>query len=640
VKALDLQSECYQPTGSISADGIKNQLGRPKLDRLTLLARESVQNSWDARLADKGVRFGMAGWNLLDPQRAWLLETLFKKSPPHGLELRALLESEEQAAVLAVYDRGTKGLCGPTRADKISSGGPSNFVDLLRNVGQPPTAFLGGGTYGFGKTALFLASRARTIIAHTQVSLGKRYEQRLMGAALGSQYAHKGGIGRGGRRYTGRHWWGRKDGNVVEPLTGREAVDAAKAIGMPTFEKEESGTTILMLLPDFEGRTPEEALRFIGEAILRTYWPKMVDATRGTGSMMFQLSWNGGRIPMPRPQDVPPLSAYVKAFANLQAKLANKPLPHAGGWLQPIESQRPARTLGTLSLIKFPPEPRLVSASNEDDQGPFQEKSHHTALMRGPHFVVNYLEGPTMPYELAEYAGVFLTNSDSEEAYARSEPPTHDAWIPDMLDGTAKRLVNIGLRKIKEGMQQFAGVSVPEKVAGQTVPLGAFSDLLGGLIPGELGTGARGASDTSGRSYNARSNGADGATKSDGVQSNARVSRTSRVRILETGEPQIVVGTKVPVFKVLFDVEPDERTEPLVVSAVTNVQLEDGSIEAEPPLGAERPVILFWCNKTGKVISRTSSLELRPTDHGPWIVAITMPSDAVVAVELDLEPSK
>lgn len=639
LRVFDLQSESYPPTGSISADGIKNQLGRPKLDRLTLLVREAVQNSWDARLVDRGVRFGMAGWNLTDKQRSWLLDTLFKRMPPRGLDVRKLLGSPEPAAVLAIYDRGTKGLCGPTRADQAPTGEALNFVNLLRNVGQPPTAYRGGGTYGFGKTALFLASRARTIVVHSQVAAGRKFEQRFMGAALGSQYTHAGSVGRG-RRYTGRHWWGRKDGSVVEPVTGRDASDAAKALGLPQFDREETGTTILVLLPDFEGRTPEEALRFIGEAILRTFWPKMVDGARGSGSMNFALSWNGIRIPMPRPQDVPPLGAYVKAFANLQAKLADKPMPHAGGWVQEIHSQRPARRLGTLSLLKFPPEPRLASASENEDNGPFQGRSHHTALMRGPHFVVNYLAGPTLPYELAEYAGVFVASPTAEEAYARSEPPTHDDWVPDILeDRTDKRLVNIGLRKIKEAMQEFAGVSMPDKVPSQGVPLGAFSDLLGGLIPGERGTGARGgAGDAGGFGGGGGNRGENGGAGTGGRGRGG--ARATRVRIMEAGEPDSIAGANVPVFTVAFDLEPAQRTEKLTIVARPGVLLEDGSMESEPPLGADKPEVLFWSNAAGKVVSRAQKLTVGPNEKGPWTVALAMPQDAAVAVELDLETTR
>ncbi len=43
-------SQPYPPEGASAAEGIRNQLGRPELDLLTILVRESAQNSWDARL--------------------------------------------------------------------------------------------------------------------------------------------------------------------------------------------------------------------------------------------------------------------------------------------------------------------------------------------------------------------------------------------------------------------------------------------------------------------------------------------------------------------------------------------------------------------------------------------------------------
>ena len=48
MKPLDLQSERYGALGNLASEGVKNQLGRPRLDQLTVLIRESVQNSWDA----------------------------------------------------------------------------------------------------------------------------------------------------------------------------------------------------------------------------------------------------------------------------------------------------------------------------------------------------------------------------------------------------------------------------------------------------------------------------------------------------------------------------------------------------------------------------------------------------------------
>jgi len=60
--------------GAIKAEGIRNQLGRPELDRLTVLVREAAQNSWDARDDDQDgpVRFDLELRTLdADASRAW-----------------------------------------------------------------------------------------------------------------------------------------------------------------------------------------------------------------------------------------------------------------------------------------------------------------------------------------------------------------------------------------------------------------------------------------------------------------------------------------------------------------------------------------------------------------------------------------
>jgi hypothetical protein len=45
-----LRSERFSAEGSISAGAIRRNMGRSSLDPISLLVREAVQNSWDARL--------------------------------------------------------------------------------------------------------------------------------------------------------------------------------------------------------------------------------------------------------------------------------------------------------------------------------------------------------------------------------------------------------------------------------------------------------------------------------------------------------------------------------------------------------------------------------------------------------------
>src|SRR5437660_11775651 len=113
MKALDLQSEKYQPTGSISADGVRNQLGRPRLDRLTLLVREAVQNSWDARARDQDpITFALSIGSVSPEARKLLLEVVLRRAA-EGIPMAKVLD-RDPLRFLVVYCRGTTGPWGAT----------------------------------------------------------------------------------------------------------------------------------------------------------------------------------------------------------------------------------------------------------------------------------------------------------------------------------------------------------------------------------------------------------------------------------------------------------------------------------------------------------------------------------------------
>nr|BFE83846.1 hypothetical protein GCM10020093_064470 [Planobispora longispora] len=223
------------------------------MDLLTILVRESAQNSWDARLPDRTepVDYAIDMW-AVSPARAAAWRDLLSQDAPLNdhLPLRQSL-SRPTIRVMAVSDRGTSGLGGPTRADEAVAKG-HDFVSFVRNVGEPRDTELGGGTYGFGKGIFYLISEVGTILLHTRCRVDGGYETRLMGCALWKSYVANGSGGE--RRYTGRHWWGDTTGEVVEPLVGAEADAVAHRLGLRPFGADETGTTIVVIDPLLEGR--------------------------------------------------------------------------------------------------------------------------------------------------------------------------------------------------------------------------------------------------------------------------------------------------------------------------------------------------------------------------------------------------
>ncbi len=635
-RPLDLCSEAFPPTGGVASEGVQNQLGRPHLDRMSLLVREAVQNSWDARSGEHVVQFGLSCWALSASQRSIMKDLIFKREPP-GLELARSLAEEGEVRVLAVWDRGTVGLEGPTRADVVMSQGErTDFVDFMHNIGQPPDRHFGGGTYGFGKTAYYLASRLRTICVHTRCQSGRALESRFMAAALGSQYAIRQGAAAG--RYTGRHWWGRSAGErVVEPLKGSDAESLAEALGLPTFGQQQRGTTILILIPVFGEDEPLKSLRLMRDTILRYFWPKMVDGPAGGGTMKFHLSLNGSELPVPDPRGVRPLHLFVRAFEALQRSDSRARSPSRDSRVMEVSSYRPARLLGMLSLVRVPTtQARPVEGSVEmQGQESVQDgledvlnaSPSHVALMRAPNFVVRYEAGPPAPYEQAEYGGVFSANRDLDAIFARAEPPTHDDWVPDSLeDPNEKTYVRVAIRRIREALREFAAPPVQRPAEGLSVPLGAFSDMLGGLIPGEEGTGA---TTSPGRGVGPGRDGGGGAAGGGG----GRRGRVARIHIHE-GTVDLVGGR--PALLVPFEIE-HIGNEAAVVAAETAVVVEGGALEDEPPTGSDRPHVLEWRGPGGMVVKGGQRCAIAQGLAGAWVVAVSIPHDAMVAVSLRAE---
>ena len=446
------------PSGGLAAEGFYKLLGRPRLDPLTVLVRETAQNSWDARLPnDDPVLFSIQGWEISGDERASLRNDVFEGS--RGSKVPGLDEALSNNRLIGLYitDRNTKGLSGPMHADEADPVGTYDWVDFVLNVGEANTQAHTGGTYGFGKTISYVVSSANSVVIHSRTKYRGRLETRLIACALGEKFE------RGGKLFTGRHWWGVDDSGKPSPLTGKVADELAEAIGMPTFEDHETGTNILILAPDLGGRTPEQAMRFIAESVTWHLWPKLM-RHRGQPAMDIVVEWNGDDVSIAPPEDRPPLQGFSQAFqAILDAESGAKPGAAPGLVLDDIRCQRPSTNVGLLATVPLVHRDRVSvddgsDAADTDAPRPaavITGVCHHVALLRTPELVVEYMEGPPPPEGGVEWAGVFRASDAQDKNFAAAEPPTHDSWNPELLPkSTGRTVVNVGLREIRSSLER------------------------------------------------------------------------------------------------------------------------------------------------------------------------------------------
>jgi hypothetical protein len=620
VSPLDHYPEPFSPTGSMASEGVLNQLGRPRMGPLEVLIREAVQNCWDAKADDsEQVRVGIHLMELDESQRASLSDQFFYHGPPTEGGGEGLREGRR---LLLISDRGTTGLGGGLRADRVDGDEPKDFVDFVRNVGQPPDKDRGGGTYGYGKVALYLASRHRTLIIHSRCSYKGRDQARLIAARLGQQYAHA------GQRFTGRHWWGRlKDDDAIDPVLDAEAGDLAETIGLPAFEGSERGSTIAILEPDFGQVDDQRAMELIGQAVAWNFWPKMVALEDSDPPMDFQLTALGTPVSVPDPSSHPLLRGFCDAYRRLKAVArSGTHVSEPGAKTQDIACGRPIKDLGILSLAKLPllgspgdPETPEDEPSEHPAPGIEGDAIHHTALLRSPELVVRYVAGPESPTPGIGYAGVFLAHDHMDRIYAQSEPPTHDDWVPDgVSDPHHRTFVRVTIRRLDDAMRKFAGIVPAAPTTSEGTSLGALAERLSGLLPGVAGPGARVPETEAGP-------GRPGPTAPGRARPQVTLDGGPVLEMID-GKAAVTVTGKVRV---------PEAAGPVVVRAKPYVVLESGAPEREAPAGAETPQVLGWRDKEGSPLGDGADhIRLEGEGEHIFLVSATVPLDTHVGIEV------
>ena len=482
---LSLQSERYASSGSIG-ENARRLLGTPSSDPLQTVIRESIQNIVDAALPGNGPEILIRVRSLRGAQLSALRNHALCELPKdlQSSERFAFLNRQRPPVVMEICDFGTKGLGGPTRADRIPRGPTStDFIDFVRNIGTPRNTPHGGGTYGFGKVALYGMSQCATVLIDSLVAKGGADARRLIGAHLGPTF---GLPGRGAMltRFTGRHWWGQADSSgFVEPLLDSKAARLAEALGLPERPPGRSGTSLMIVDLALPSTDPQDVRGRLVEAILWNFWPRLMDDTPSERRLRVSVEVEGNSVDIPPPETLPPLDLFCEAMRDARAG--------DGADVRTIKCGKPRKTLGELAVRKGLRAPRRPLVEQESLT---PDICHHIALMRPVELVVRYLDGKVLPNEKMEWAGVFLASHDGEveRAFADSEPPTHDDWIPDSMErGRARTFVNVAMRQLRHHAHEM-GATPRMDIAGDSsqARLARLAGRLGAALLGPIGDGA------------------------------------------------------------------------------------------------------------------------------------------------------
>lgn len=608
---LSLYRHQWEATGSGDAKSIQNAMGKTSLDLWSVLLRESLQNSWDARLGEH-IRFCIAEMLLPEEKSAALVTEVFGELPPQGASRRlsgALAHG--RLRVITISDYGTRGLGGTVRANFASTKGERrDFVDFVRNFGRSQSKGLEGGTYGLGKGVLYESSKVGMCLVYSQALVDGFIENRLIGVSGGDEdYDDK------NLKYTGRNWWGViADDGIVDPATGVDARLIAETVGMPVPEPDETGTCIMILDPKhFDGDGGEvhiqDRINAIRDAALKWAWPHAIDSGSGP-DVDFSFTFDGVSLAPIRPLEDPLVRHFAHGYVDMiRSRKTGVEPQSAQTILKSVDSQRPPKHLGSLVLRQA-----------LHQLGDNRSLENTVALLRKPRMVVKYLPVTAPAGDFSVYS-VFLADDEMDKYFASSEPVAHDDWVVMNAEKDGRRnyvrsaLLNIDA-VLKSMYSDSTTATASQRAAGAT----RISTALGGLLTGIKGHGAGSTEPTSG----------------SGSQSPGSSTSSRRTVVRPSGPAKLfrIQGNNLVGFPfVISGGKPEEK---FAVTALAHIVLGTGGVESnDGPFMADRPEFVGWSVDGNDELIHSLIIET-PTDVS-YMAVFTQPSDTAVSSSASLE---
>jgi hypothetical protein len=464
-----------------------------------LLAREAIQNSADAArdYRKEGIPFKVrfrfetfTGADKLAFTKAFglleLRERLSEVSWPEGLPPIDASTIDDNIAqgplqVLYIEDYGAHGLRGPKRW--MSDSDLFNAIYMVGTSNKRPDA---GGSFGFGKSAVFNAGTHRAIYAYSCFEPG-------FSARSGRIDQPKDPVS---RRAVGFLYW--KAHNIVTnfydgraeyadslthaPFEDEAADRAALSWGINLRDhrnKGDHGTTFAVVAPRI---TPEE----LQKAIEYYWWPAIIDQAI---ALDVQITSADGRILTPNLSLRKDLKVYIEAYSIAQngvpvtdasnvAVQSSEELDHAqaqGPW-RPETGSRPSGVLaGNLGVI-LPAEDQVSS----DDYGPV------IARIRSTRMVIDYLRLDGRARIPLPLRSVYIASQSEDPLLRKTEDAGHAGWAergdPPLAPYELAASISQG---VKEALRDICALAMP-RTQERELRATAIGRLL--ALPGRGGT--------------------------------------------------------------------------------------------------------------------------------------------------------
>lgn len=438
------------PMGGATGEAFTNTLASSGMAPASVLAREAIQNSVDAKAGlDQKVRVEFIAKAVKGKEKTAFvaaagLDKIAARADRLGFKEPNCIADLENAKrpldLLFVNDYNTTGLAG----DPLDSESKfSRFLLSLGDGGKEHSEHGTGGSYGFGKSVYSSNSGILTIFAYSRTKDGN---DKPMSLLFGCGYYRKHKYHDEG--FTGRAWFGHDNTNehtnayqIVAPMRDAAADAMAAKLGFDERSEGDLGTSVLIV----------DAMVNTGDILTGVedwWWPRLL-----SNLLDIRVVDAEGGIGFPRPRKRNDLRPFLEAFETATGK-------------SPADSKRTFQRAFNKSEGMSIGNCGFVVLEQDDKMKLFvpDDRVDTVALVRTPLMVVAYhrqwtIGNPPM-------AGAFFAADDIDDILRAAEPPAHDRWDKDarrLQDATGRKrsIVNKVLGGIHRSLKQCQNAASP-----------------------------------------------------------------------------------------------------------------------------------------------------------------------------------